>query len=300
MSFRQMLAVAMLVAVGVAYAQTTDPQAEPALHETQHDTPVTEVAEVDETAAAADEAASEADADAEPEQEAATESDMAEADEPAPAADDGMQQEEAPAAPAAAAAAVQSQVLFGDAEAGAGKAAVCAACHGQDGNASIEMYPKLAGQNEAYVVRQLKLYQSGERSDPVMSAFAAPLSVEDMHDLGAYFALQTPTAGVADDALVERGRQLYHGGDAALDVPACMACHGPDGGGMAGSGYPHLSGQWADYSAKTLRAWKDGVTWGDSSNARIMPEIVARLSDDDIAALSSYMEGLHTAQPGTR
>lgn len=271
MSFRQMLAVAMLVAVGVAYAQATDPQVEPVLHEQQQD-----VAEHAATAA-----------DAPPAIESG-----------APAVDAAGQEQAATPAPAAAAG--QPQVLFGNAEAGAGKAAVCAACHGQDGNASIEMYPKLAGQNEAYMVRQLQLYQSGERSDPIMSAFAAPLSLQDMHDLGAHFALQTPTAGVADDALVERGRHLYHAGDADLDVPACMACHGPDGGGMAGSGYPHLSGQWADYSAKVLRSWKAGATWGDSSNARIMPEIVARLSDDDIAALASYMEGLHTAQPGSR
>lgn len=276
MSFRQVLAVAMLFAAGAAYAQTTDPQAE------------TTRQEVEQTAPVAEDGIQAADALDEPQT-------------PAADADTGVAMDAPVVAPADSSAMHPADpTLRGDADAGAGKSVVCAACHGQDGNAIIEMYPKLAGQNEAYMVRQLQLYQSGERMDPVMSAFAAPLSAQDMHDLGAYFALQSPNPGVADEALVERGRMLYHGGDASLGVPACMACHGPDGGGMAGSGYPHLSGQWADYSVKVLRAWKEGNTWGDSPNARIMPEIVARLSEGDLDALASYMEGLHTAQPGAR
>lgn len=294
MSFRQVLAVAMLLAVGVAYAQATDPQAEPVLHEEQqeaaeHDTVAVSAATATDDSEQDSAAQATPPADAEP---------WLDAEAAPPEAAEAVNATEKTQTTAAAASA--PQLLIGDADAGAGKAAVCAACHGQNGNASIPMYPKMAGQNEAYIVRQLQLYQSGERSDPIMTAFAAPLSPQDMHDLGAFFALQAAEAGVADDAVVERGRLLYHGGDAKLNVPACMACHGPDGGGMAGSGYPHLAGQWADYSAKVLHHWKDGSTWGDSPNARIMPEIVARLSDDDIAALASYMEGLHTTQPGTR
>lgn len=189
--------------------------------------------------------------------------------------------------------------IVGDAKAGATKAAVCGACHGIDGNSSDKTYPKLAGQNQAYIARQLALFKSGKRMNPIMMPFAAQLSDQDMHDLGAYFATQQSLPGVADEQFVARAQELYRGGDAKLGVPACMACHGPDGRGMAGTGYPQLAGQWSDYVAVKLGEWKSGTTWSDDVNAKVMPEIVARLSDADIAALSSYVSGLHTASAGT-
>jgi cytochrome c553 len=185
--------------------------------------------------------------------------------------------------------------VFGDAKAGEGKAAACGACHGMDGNATDKQYPKLAGQNEAYIARQLALFKTQKRQNPIMMGFAAPLSEQDMHDVGAYFAGKTSLPGVADEKLLERGQALYRGGDGQLGVPACMACHGPDGRGMAGAGYPQLAGQWADYVQAKLHDWKNGTTWGDDANAKIMPEIARRLGDEDIAALASYVEGLHTA-----
>jgi cytochrome c553 len=188
----------------------------------------------------------------------------------------------------------------GDAKAGETKAAACGACHGTDGNSVLAMYPKLAGQNEAYIARQLSLYKNMHRQNPIMFGFASTLNAQDMHDLGAYFATKSPTPGVTDDALLERGQALYRGGDVALGVPACMACHGPAGGGMAGTGYPHLGGQWTDYVVAKLNEWKSGTTWGSDLNASIMPEIARRLSDADIAAVASYVEGLHEAQAGTR
>ncbi|HVT31527.1 MAG TPA: c-type cytochrome [Rhodanobacteraceae bacterium] len=185
--------------------------------------------------------------------------------------------------------------LLGDAKAGEGKAAACGACHGMDGNSSDKQYPKLAGQNEAYIARQIKLFQSQKRQNAIMMGFAATLGEQDMHDIGAYFASKSSLPGVADEKLLERGQALYRGGDGALGVPACMACHGPDGRGMAGAGYPQLAGQWADYVQAKLKDWKSGTTWGDDANAKIMPEIARRLGDADIAALASYVEGLHTA-----
>lgn len=185
--------------------------------------------------------------------------------------------------------------LFGDAKAGEAKAAVCGACHGMDGNPSDKQYPKLAGQNEAYIARQISLFKSQKRQNPIMMGFAATQSDQDMHDIGAYFAGKASISGVADDKLVERGQALYRGGDSALGVPACMACHGPDGRGMAGAGFPQLAGQWTDYVALKLKDWKSGTTWGDDANAKVMPTIAQKLSDADIAALASYVEGLHTA-----
>jgi cbb3-type cytochrome c oxidase subunit III len=191
-------------------------------------------------------------------------------------------------------------LVLGDAKAGEGKAAACGACHGMDGNSSDKQYPKLAGQNEAYIARQIKLFQSQKRQNAIMMGFAATLSEQDMHDVGAYFATKSSLPGVADEKLLARGQALYRGGDGALGVPACMACHGPDGRGMAGAGYPQLAGQWADYIQAKLKDWKSGTTWGDDANAKVMPEIARRLGDADIAALASYVEGLHTASGAAR
>lgn len=193
---------------------------------------------------------------------------------------------------------VHDRSLVGDASAGETKAAVCAACHGPGGNATDPQYPKLAGQNEAYTARQLVQFKTQQRVDPVMFGFAVTLSQQDMHDLGAFFATQDAVSGVADEALVERGQQLWRGGDAELGVPACMACHGPDGRGMAGAAYPALAGQWASYVEAKFAEWRDGKTWGSDTAASIMPEIAQRLSAGDIAAVSSYIEGLHTADSG--
>ena len=203
----------------------------------------------------------------------------------------------AAAAPAAETAKVDAHAgpLFGDAKAGESKAAACGACHGMDGNPSDKRYPKLAGQNEAYIARQISLFKSQKRQNPIMMGFAATQSDQDMHDIGAYFAGKASIPGVADDKLVERGQALYRGGDSKLGVPACMACHGPDGRGMAGAGFPQLAGQWTDYVATKLKEWKAGTTWGDDANAKVMPTIAQKLSDADITALASYVEGLHTA-----
>lgn len=199
---------------------------------------------------------------------------------------------------AGAASASDHALMLGDAKAGEGKAAVCAACHGGDGNPTDKQYPKIAGQNEAYMVRQLEAFKSGQRQNPIMLGFASTLSTQDMHDIGAFFAGKQSLPGVADDALLARGQALYRGGDAKLGVPACMACHGPDGRGMAGTGYPQLAGQWTDYVATKLKDWKDGTSWGDDVNAKIMPTIAQSLSEADIQAVASYVEGLHTATAG--
>jgi cytochrome c553 len=99
--------------------------------------------------------------------------------------------------------------------------------------------------------------------------------------------------------LLERGQALYRGGDVKLGVPACMACHGPDGRGMAGTGFPQLGSQWTDYVAAKLKDWKGGTSWGDDAKAKVMPAIAQSLSEADISAVASYIEGLHTANAGT-
>ena len=200
------------------------------------------------------------------------------------------------AAPAEAAPAAETAAAKpGDATAGQAKAAACGACHGMDGNSTDPQYPKLAGQSEQYIVHQLENFKSGKRQNPIMLGMATPLSEQDMHDIGAYFASKTALPGVADQALVEHGQQLFREGDAKRGIPACMACHSIDGRGNPGAMYPQLESQHAQYVQATLKAWHDGTSWGTDAHSQIMPAIAQKLSSDDIAALASYVEGLHPA-----
>jgi cytochrome c553 len=119
-----------------------------------------------------------------------------------------------------------------------------------------------------------------------------------MHDIGAWFASQHPLPGVADQALVADGEKLYREGDTKRDIPACMACHSIDGSGNPGAMYPQLSSQHAQYIETQLKAWQNGTSWGDDAHAQIMPAIAKKLDAHDIAAVASYIEGLHTADGG--
>ena len=206
---------------------------------------------------------------------------------------------EAPAAAAEHAEGTASAAKPGDATAGQAKSTVCAACHGMDGNPATSQYPKLAGQHESYIVRQVSMFKAHKRDSAVMMGFVVTLSEQDTHDIGAYFASKASLPGVADSKLVARGEALYRGGDAKAGAPACMACHGPDGRGNPGAGYPQLGGQYADYLTLKLKDWHDGKTWGDDDRAKIMPAIAKGLSDADVAALASYVEGLHAADTGS-
>lgn len=197
---------------------------------------------------------------------------------------------------------------WGDAEAGAAKAATCAACHGVDGNPADPQYPRIAGQSERYVARQLALYKSGERNTgmaAIMRPFAMGLSAQDMRDIGAYYAGQTAGAGIADDSTIasgsnadlrfyEVGERLYRGGDVERGIPACMACHGPAGLGNPGPPYPPVGGQNADYSARMLEAFRDGLVLGEGDYANaVMSQVAEDLTDEEIQSLASYMQGLH-------
>jgi cytochrome c553 len=187
----------------------------------------------------------------------------------------------------------------GDATAGQTKSATCAACHGMDGNPASSQYPKLAGQHESYIARQIEMFKSHKRDSAIMMGFVVTLNAQDVQDIGAFFASKVSLPGVADAKLVARGEALYRGGDKNENVPACMACHGPDGRGNPSAGYPQLAGQYADYVTLKLKDWHDGKTWGDDDRAKIMPAVVKGLGDADIAALASYIEGLHAADAGS-
>lgn len=176
----------------------------------------------------------------------------------------------------------------GDAKAGEAKAAPCAACHGPAGNSFNPVWPKLADQGAPYLAQQLKMFKSGERSDPVMSAQAVNLSEQDILDLAAYFAQQKASAGAASPDLAEQGGNLFRYGSTENAVPACTGCHGPQGRGVAASAYPRIGGQQPGYTEKQLRAYRDG-----SRQHPMMSVVAADMTDEQIRALSSYLAGLH-------
>jgi len=188
-------------------------------------------------------------------------------------------------------------LALGDADAGQTKAAVCVACHGVDGNSIVPNWPKIAGQHASYLERQLALVKSGNRLVPEMSGIVISLSDQDMADISAYFASQTTSAGLTDEALRASGELLYRGGNAETDIPACISCHGPAGEGNPLAGYPSLAGQHAVYSEKMLTSFRAGTTWGaDDSSSKIMTAVANRLTDAEIEAVASYIQGLHSVK----
>lgn len=179
----------------------------------------------------------------------------------------------------------------GDAAAGQAKAVTCAACHGVDGNSLNPEWPSLAGQHESYVIKQLQAFKSGARQNVLMSGQAMALSDQDMADIAAYFAGQKPAAKAADPALVDVGQRLYRGGNKDAGVPACLACHGPDGLGNLTAAWPMVAGQQANYTAAQLAAYRSGERKTDG-DTQIMRNVAARLTDAEIKAVASYIQGL--------
>ncbi len=182
--------------------------------------------------------------------------------------------------------------IAGSAEAGQAKAITCAACHGTDGNSVNPEWPSLAGQHESYLASSLQTFRSGERQNVLMSAMATTLSDQDIADLAAFYAAQQPAQALADPDLVHSGERLYRGGNRETGVPACIACHGPSGRGNPSAGWPVISGQHATYAAAQLRAYRarERVTDGD---AQMMRNISAALTDDEIRAVTAYIQGLY-------
>lgn len=189
-----------------------------------------------------------------------------------------------------ASATIQAQAA-GNAAAGKAKAAVCAACHGADGNSAAPNFPKLAGLDAAYIAKQLADFKSGARKDPLMAPMVAGLSKKDMENLGAYYAGQKRNPGVAsaDKDTLDKAKLLYRGGSPKMGIPACMGCHGPAGNGIPVR-FPAVSGQHASYSQKQLLDFKSGSR---SNDGNVMGPIAFKLSEAEIRAVSEYMAGLH-------
>ena len=172
---------------------------------------------------------------------------------------------------------------------------VCAACHAADGNSTAPANPKIAGQFSGYLHKQLMDFKAQGRNKParesaIMAGMVANLSEADMKGLAAYYAGQgLRPSGAADKDLASLGQKIWRGGVAASGVPACAGCHGPAGAGMP-SQYPRLAGQFAEYTAAQLKAFREGARANDPNG--MMRGVAARLSEREIRAVAEYAAGL--------
>ncbi|NNG12903.1 MAG: cytochrome c4 [Halobacteria archaeon] len=188
--------------------------------------------------------------------------------------------------------AVTTAQAAGDAQAGKVKSASCAACHGVDGNSVNPEWPKLAGQHEGYIVKQLYYFADGERDNSTMKGMVANLSEQDRADLAAYYASQTPNIGAADPELVEFGERIYRSGNPDSGVAPCMGCHGPNGAGNPAANYPALHGQHAKYVENQLHGFASGNRVNENAT-KMMQILASRMTNREIQAVASYIQGLH-------
>jgi len=177
-----------------------------------------------------------------------------------------------------------------DAEAGKTKSAVCAACHGVDGNSSNPAWPSLAGQHASYLYKQLMDFKEGRRVNASMTGMVAPLSEEDMRDLAAFYEGQAPKAVAVDDELLELGETIYRGGITETSVPACMGCHSPSGEGNGPAAWPALKGQHPEYIVLQLQGFQ--LEHRANDTGRMMRNVAARMSEMEMKAVAAYAAAL--------
>jgi cytochrome c553 len=177
-----------------------------------------------------------------------------------------------------------------DIEAGKLKSAVCAACHGADGNSSNAAWPSLAGQHASYIYKQLKDFKEGRRNDATMVGMVALLNDEDMKNVAAYFESQQAKAVAFDADMVAAGENIYRGGITETRVAACMSCHSPGGTGNGPAGWPSLKGQHPEYLVVQLQNFKQGIRANDSGN--MMRNVVVRMSDMEMKSVAAYIAGI--------
>jgi cytochrome c553 len=189
----------------------------------------------------------------------------------------------APAKPDAA----KGEALFANGDATRGIVA-CSSCHGAAGNSTISVNPKLAAQHDAYLVKQLTDFTGPTRNNPVMSTFSKMMTADDMKNVAAYLSVQKAKPGAAKNKdIVELGKQIYRGGIAEKNVPACAGCHSPNGAGLPAQ-YPRLAGQHQDYTIAQLINFRSGAR----TNSVPMVTISKRMSDDEMKAVADYVAGL--------
>ncbi len=190
---------------------------------------------------------------------------------------------------------LSSFAVAGDAAAGKAKATACYSCHGEDGNgnSASALWPKLAGQSEAYLVKQMKdfLGPNPKRVEGMMNGMIMSISEADFADVAAYYASLESSRSAVSEKYIEPGETLYRAGNADHKISACAACHGPAGEGIAAAGYPALAGQTPEYIAKQLKMFRDHSRNNDDNE--VMQDVTKLMNDAQIEALSHYVSGLH-------
>jgi cytochrome c553 len=184
-----------------------------------------------------------------------------------------------------------SALAEGDAQKGKQHLTVCAACHGQDGNSPVGSFPSIAGQNSNYLIKQMQDIKSGERSSPLMTGLLDAFDDQDLADIAAYYEGQQVKGGAAKAELAELGEAIYRAGIKRKSVAACTACHSPAGEGNGPAAFPALAGQWPEYTESQLKAFRSGDRTNDG-DSKMMKISAMDLSDDEIAAVASYIYGL--------
>ena len=186
-------------------------------------------------------------------------------------------------------------VLTGDAARGKSLTVTCAACHGEDGNGPAP-FPKLAGQGEKYLLKQLMDIRGGARPVPTMVGQVDNMTDQELADIAAYFAGKTSTGGQTDPDKYALGKKIYLAGVADRKVAACVACHSPTGQGNAPAGFPALAGQHPAYIEDQLRAYRKGYEdpagRTNDGEIKIMRSTAFGMSDLEIEAVASYISGL--------
>jgi cytochrome c553 len=178
----------------------------------------------------------------------------------------------------------------GDIEAGKAKSAVCAACHGADGNSTNPVWPSLAGQHANYLYKQLMDFKEGRRVNAQMTGMVAALNETDMQNLAAYYESLTPKGVPFDGELIDAGESIYRGGITETRVAACMGCHSPSGLGNGPAGWPSLAGQHPEYIVAQLQAFKHNERANDPG--KMMRNVAVRMSDEEMQSVAAYVAGI--------
>lgn len=176
----------------------------------------------------------------------------------------------------------------GDVSKGQATSATCQGCHGPDGNSFSPDWPNLAGQNIAYLSKQIHDFQSGARLDPTMQSMVTGLTERDIADIAAYFSTQKVTADAASRSAA--GQKLFMGGNRYTHLPACAGCHGPNGAGNGPGAIPSLAGQKAGYVAKAMRDFKSGARSNDRN--QIMQDIASKMTEKEMDAVAQFLAGM--------
>lgn len=187
-------------------------------------------------------------------------------------------------------ASTSAAVAGGDPVVGKATAILCIGCHGADGNSTVSQNPKLAGQGEAYLAKQLIDFKSGARQEVHMTSMVEAIEIADIPHLAAYFSSQQRSKGTASTEKTDFGKQIYQVGVKAKGIPACASCHGPNGMGTPAKKFPSLANQHSEYISKMLKDFRSGIRSNDPR--KMMREMAARLSDQEIDAVSAYISSL--------